>query len=161
VLEAAKILLVMDSKEFKQFFGEIAKTYHFTPSFGGWFKESNECIAVLQLQKSNYGNHYEMNVKIYVQGMFGKSYSINKEMVKTSVGNIFCRQPNDFREAFDLDVQLEVSIRIVKIQRLFVEFAVPFTDSALSRDGIREMWAAGQIHLLPAVKKELGIEDAG
>jgi hypothetical protein len=99
-----------------------------------------------------------MNVKIYVQGMFGKSYSMNKEMVKTAVGNIFCRQPNDFCEAFDLDVQLEDSIRIQKLERLFTEFVVPFTDNALSRDGIRQLWAAGQIHLLPAVKKELGIE---
>jgi hypothetical protein len=46
----------MDSTEFKKFFGEIAKKYHFTPSFGGWFRETSECVAVLQLQKSNYGS---------------------------------------------------------------------------------------------------------
>ena len=68
----------MDSKEFKKIFGEVAKSYGFERAFGGWFKDSAESIVVLDLQKSNFGDYYEMNVKIYVQGMFGNSYSKSK-----------------------------------------------------------------------------------
>lgn len=40
------IILVMDSKEFRKRFGEVAKSYGFKSAFGGCYKESSECILV-------------------------------------------------------------------------------------------------------------------
>lgn len=37
----------MDSKEFKVVFGEVGKAHDFNKAFGGWYKESPECIIVL------------------------------------------------------------------------------------------------------------------
>lgn len=82
---------MMDSKEFKKLFGEVAKSNGFERAFGGWFKDSVESIVVLDLQKSNFGDYYEMNIKIYVQGIFGNSYSKNKDLVKKDTGDIFIR----------------------------------------------------------------------
>jgi len=48
----------MENKEFKKLFDIIARNHGFESAFGGWFKESNECIVVLDLQKSNFGNYY-------------------------------------------------------------------------------------------------------
>lgn len=73
---------IMNSKEFKGVFGDIAKNYGFESAFGGWFRDGNESIIVLDLQKSNYGDYYELNIKIYVQGMFGNNYFRNKDLVK-------------------------------------------------------------------------------
>ncbi len=53
----------MNSKEFKSLFGKIAKENDFLQAFGGWYKESPECIAILELQKSKYGDYYMLNVK--------------------------------------------------------------------------------------------------
>lgn len=50
----------MENKEFKKMFNEVAKSYGFESSFGGWFKDSAEGIVVLDLQKSNFGNYFEM-----------------------------------------------------------------------------------------------------
>jgi len=58
----------MDNKEFKKVFGDIAKVNGFDRAFGGWFKESSECILVLELQKSNYGDYYYLNIKIFCPG---------------------------------------------------------------------------------------------
>lgn len=70
----------MDSKEFKSIFDEVAKRSSFEKAFGGWFRESSECIAVLDLQKSNFGDYYELNIKIFIQGVFGNTYVIcNRE----------------------------------------------------------------------------------
>ena len=60
----------MDNTEFKKQFGEIAKASRFDRAFGGWFKESNETIIVLELQKSNFGNYYQLNIKVFIQGFF-------------------------------------------------------------------------------------------
>jgi hypothetical protein len=54
----------MNSKEFKNVFGELAKINGFLKAFGGWFKESTECIAILELQKSSFGDNYYLNIKI-------------------------------------------------------------------------------------------------
>lgn len=72
----------MDSKDFKGAFNEIARKSGFEKACGGWFKESDECIAVLDLQKSNYGDYYELNIKLFVQGMFGNHYVKGKDLVK-------------------------------------------------------------------------------
>ena len=41
----------MESKEFKNVFEKVAKANNFEKAFGGWFKESTECIVVLCFQK--------------------------------------------------------------------------------------------------------------
>ena len=114
----------MESKEFKNVFEKVAKANNFEKAFGGWFKESTECIVILCLQKSNFGDYYELNIKIFIQGMFGNKYD---------------------------------GKRIEKLESLFREFVVPFTDMALSRLGLRELAKEGKIFLLPAVKEGLTI----
>ncbi|WP_419698992.1 DUF4304 domain-containing protein [Mucilaginibacter sp. NFX135] len=147
----------MDAKEFKSTFGKVAKNYLFEKAFTGWFKESHECIAVLDLQKSNYGNYFELNIKIFVQGLFGNNYSKNKDLVKKETGNIFLRQPNKFRNIFDLDTSMEIDQLIEKLSELFNEFIMPFTEKALTIKGIKELYKNGELFLLPAVKQQLEI----
>jgi hypothetical protein len=145
----------MDSKDFKKLFGEVAKSNGFESAFGGWFKDSAESIVVLDLQKSNFGDYYEMNIKIFIQGMFGNSYSRSKDLVKRDIGNIFTRQPPEYKSVFDFDEPMDDEKRKEKLEQLFSKFIVPFSDKALSTSGIRELAEKGEITLLPAVKEEL------
>ena len=48
----------MDAKEFKTVFGAIATRYGFKFLYGGWHKESEDCIVILELQRSYYSNSY-------------------------------------------------------------------------------------------------------
>lgn len=64
----------METKDFRNLFKDLAKKNGFESAFGGWFKESNECIFVLDLMKSNFGNNYYLNIKIFIQGSFGIYY---------------------------------------------------------------------------------------
>lgn len=142
----------MDSKEFKKIFAEIAKSKRFESAFGGWFKDSTESIVVLDLQKSNFGGYYELNIKIYIHGMFGNSYFRNKDLVKKDIGDVFRRQPPEYNWVFNFDKPMEDENRKRTLEKLFSDFIVPFTDKALSKSGIRELAAKGEIFLLPAVK---------
>ena len=95
--------LIMNSKEYRKVFNTIAQENGFEKAFGGWFKESQECILVLDLQKSNFGDYYEMNIKVFVQGAFGNSYVKNKNLVKKDIGDIFTRQPAALRDVLIFD----------------------------------------------------------
>lgn len=148
----------MDNKEFKNLFAEIAKVNNFHKAFNGWFKESVETIIVLNLQKSNFGNYYDLNIKIYVQGVFGNRYVRSKDLVK-DIGDIFRRQPREYNDVFNLDVSMDDDSRRKRLEALFTEFINPFTDNASSRQGLREMEARGEIALLEAVKEQLGFDN--
>lgn len=145
----------MDSKEFKKMFDTVAKVNGFEKAFEGWFKESSECITVLDLQKSNFGEYYELNIKIFIQDLFSKKYIKSKELVKKDPGHIFTRQPNNYKDLLDFDISMSNVQREDKLKCLFSEFIVPFTNKALTRIGIKELAQQGEIILLPAVKEEL------
>lgn len=145
----------MDNKEFKSIFNDMVKLNGFERAFGGWFKESSECILVLDLQKSNFGNHYQLMIKIYVQGMFGNTYSKSKDLVKRNGGNIFRGEPTQFKDVFNFDTLITYDKRQQRLEELFSAFIEPFTNKALSKLGIKELAEKGEIFLLPAVKKEL------
>lgn len=145
----------MENKIFKEKFNDIAKFYGFESMFGGWFKESAECIFVVELMKSNFGNYYQLNIKIFVNGVFGKFYKKNKDLVKKEIGNIFIGEPREFKMALDLENLMDIKEREQKLHSLFKDFLIPFSEKALTKDGINELAEKGEIDLLPAVKEEL------
>lgn len=146
----------MENKEFKNLFNEVAKSHGFESAFGGWFKESDECISALYLQKSHYGNYYELNIKIFIQGIFGEHYKKSKEL-KNAVSDILGRQPEEYRDALDLELSIEDSVRKNKIEQLFNDFVVPFVNKMLTREGIKQCALVDKDFLPPAVNKELGL----
>lgn len=148
----------MNSKEFKKMFGKIAKQYGFKAAFDGWFRESSECIVVLDLQKSNYGNFFYLNIKANIQGVFGKTHIISKYLIKNDIGDVSTRQPKEYDDIFDLDLQMMGDFRLDKLDRLFQEYIVPYTNQVLTKEGIEHLYRGG-MYLLPAVKEELGITD--
>lgn len=144
----------MDSKEFKKIFGEVAKSNSFESVFGGWFKGSAESIVVLELQKSSFANSNYLNVKIFIQGAFDRTYTPSKDLIISSMGHI-TNQIRD-KEILDFDKPMNDEKRKEKLEQLFSEFIVPFSDKALSKSGIRELADKDEITLLPAVQAELG-----
>lgn len=147
----------MDSKEFKDIFDKIAKGRGFEKAFGGWFKESDECIAVLDLQKSNYGNYYQLLIKIYIQGAFDRHYTKSKDVVKKDIGHIFGSETKEYKDAFNFDNSMTDDERKLSLEQLFEKHVVPFVTKTSTRTGIITMHEKEGLFLIPNVKKELGI----
>lgn len=145
----------MDNKTFKLTFKKIAISNGFEAAFNGWFKKSDECILVIELMKSNFGNYYQLNIKIFVNGVFGKNHSVHKDMIKKEVGNIDRGEPKRFENALNLEFPMDDTTREMELQALFQDFLVPFSEKALTKRGIHELAEQGEIALLPAVKEEL------
>ncbi|MDB6080862.1 MAG: hypothetical protein JWO53_134 [Chlamydiia bacterium] len=144
--------MILKTTEFKQLFGEISRKNGFSLEYGGWFKESNECIFVLDLQKSNYSNLYYLNIKVFIQGSFGRQYSKEKDLVKKKVGNIFIRQPMEYNNAFDLESTMTDNERRLLLENLFVNFLNVFSNKVLTKAGIKELVEKNEIPSFPATK---------
>lgn len=147
--------ILINAEEFKRLFGEVAARYGFERAYGGWFIESPETLIVLDLQRSNHRPYYYLNIKVYVQGLFGNRYRREKKLVKTDVGDVFTRSPTEYDEFFSLESSMELSDREGGLNRLFDEYIRPMVTSASTKSGIFELEAKGQIYLLPAVREAL------
>ena len=145
----------MENKQFKKLLGEIATKNGFESAFGGWFKESPECIISLYLQKSGYGNYYLLNIKIFIQKMFEKQYIKNKDLVSKYGGNVFREPPKEYDPALNLEILMEDLKRGQLLESMFNDFITPFTEKALSKKGVLELAEEKKVFLLPAVKEEL------
>lgn len=146
------IRIKMDRKTFKEIINKLACRYGFESKFASWFKVSDECIIGLTLQKSNYSDSYYLNIKIFMQGIRGLTYSVDRNLIMKEPGNIFRRQPTEYDTTFDLDSSLSDEQRIHNLEYLFSEFIKPFSEKGLSIKGIKELWKEGQICLLPAAE---------
>lgn len=146
----------MEKPELKAEFDRLAKENGFEKIGGGWILESEESLVALDLQNSNYGNYLDLNLKIFVKGLFGKNYVKNKDLIKKEIGNIFLRQPKEFgaclnlEEAFPSDDE-----RKKKIYELFVKFILPVSQGCSTKNGILDLGKSGQFKILPAVYDEL------
>lgn len=145
----------MDNKEFKKSFCTIAKQYGFKTAFGCCYKESSECLFVMELQKSNYSNLYYLNLKTYVQGVFSKGYVVHKDYLKKYMGNVFNRLTPQYSSIFDMESEMSDEARLEKLNACFNEFIIPYSEKNLSVSGIRELSKSNDLKLTSTVKDEL------
>ncbi len=147
----------MECNDFKKMFGETAKDNGFEKEFEGWFKEADEVIHVLDLQKSNFGKLYYLNIKLYIHGIFEKKYIRSKKLVKVDVGTILIRQPDNYSYLLNLEKVLPDMDRKKGLQDMFVNYIVPFCEKTSTKRGIIELNKKGELFLMPGVKEPLGI----
>ena len=145
----------MNLKVLKRTFAEITKSIGLETKFGGFVKETEEVIIVLSFQKSNYSSQVYLNIKLYIQGVFGKNYQLSREMVVNDVGDVFRRAPKDYDQIFDLGFDLSDNERIEQLKAFVDEFLSGFIQQASTVKGIMLLAEKGELFLLPAVKSEL------
>jgi hypothetical protein len=148
----------MDTKVFKDLFNGVAKKYGFAKEHSGWFKDSDECIAILELQKSKYSNLYYLNIKLFVQGIFGLNYVKNKNLLNSGQEAVFTRSPKAFDETFNLENEIINEERLYKLDDLFKNHIDPLINESLTKQGIINLYLNNRLLLMPAVKKKLGID---
>ena len=145
----------MNLKVLKRSFAEITKSIGLETKFGGFVKETEEVIIVLSFQKSNYSSQVYLNIKLYIQGVFGKNYQLSRELVCSDVGDVFRRSPKDYDQIFDLGFDLSDNERIEQLKAFVDEFLSGFIQQASTVKGIMLLAEQGELYLLPAVKRAL------
>lgn len=145
----------MNLKVLKRTFAEITKSIGLETKFGGFVKETEEVIIVLSFQKSNYSSQVYLNIKLFIQGIFGKNYQISRDMVNNDVGDVFRRAPKDYDQIFDLGSDLPDNERIEYLKKFIDEFLSGFIQQTSTVKGIMLLAEQGELFLFPAVKSEL------
>ncbi len=145
----------MNLKVLKRTFAEITKSIGLETKFGGFVKETEEVIIVLSFQKSNYSSQVYLNIKLYIQGVFGKNYQLSREVVVNDVGDVFRRAPKDYDQIFDWGSDLPDNERIEYLKKFIDEFLSGFIQQVSTVKGIMSLAEKGELFLFPAVKSEL------
>ncbi len=145
----------MKAGEFKVLLGDVAKAHGFTSAHGGWYREAPAALLVLNLQKSNFGNYFELNLKLFLGAGLPSSSAELKKLVKNLSGDIFRRQPEEYRNAFDLDAALTDSDRRSLIDRMFGELVDRIVSASTDPAGILRLRDEGVIYLLPMAEARL------
>lgn len=136
-------------------FGEVAASRGFRAAGGGWYREVSTGLFVLALQKSNFGNQFELNLKLFLNRAIPKDSASLKKMMKSMGGDIFRRQPEQYRSVFDLESGLSVTERKLSLEALFVEIVDKITTEACAPSGLLRLRDQGVIFLLPSVEAQL------
>ena len=144
----------MDKKEFKKMFAIIARLQGFTSVSNFWFIDSKECIFTIELLKSSYGNYYYLTIKIFMQDIFGRKYTICKDLGRLW-GEIIRRPPTEYDVFLDLDVSISPEDREQGLELLFDNFVMPFSKKALSLSGVYTLWNENQIIMSEALRNQV------
>lgn len=145
----------MEAKEFKAFLGDMAKAHGFMAAHGGWYRETASALFVLHLQKSNFGNYFELNLKLFLGRGLPSDSAEWKQLVKRDSGDIFRRQPVECREAFDLDAAITVADRRDTLDRMFTELLDRIASASASPAGLLQLRDEGVLYLLPMAEARL------
>jgi len=96
-----------------------------------------------------------LNIKLFIQGIFGKNYILSRELVNNDVGDIFRRSPKDFDQVFYLGTDLPDCVRVEHLKVFVDDFLCGFVQQASTVNGVKSLAEQGELVLLPAVKAAL------
>lgn len=146
----------MGVNRFRNIFGSMAVKNGWLAVKGGWvhgIKETDECIVSIDLQKSSYGKQFYVNIKIYVQGAFGRRFDGDLNL-QNSIPTAFRRLPGDFDDIFDLTSVLNDNERLARMSSVF-RFLEDFAREATSLRGLLKLAENGKILLIVGVPEEI------
>lgn len=89
-----------------------------------------------------------------MQGAFGKTYVVDRDLIDVQSGDVFNRARNEDRPVFNMSNEMPDAERRTKLELVFTDYILPLTNGMLSRRGIWALAEKGDVYLLPAVRKE-------
>jgi hypothetical protein len=116
-----------------------------------WYREFEETVLVIELQKSNYGDEYYVNLGVFVKSLTPTPVKLPPREYKC---HIRCRAESlisELEEYFrdvvlNIDAEsLEPSERQQRVHDLIADVAVPFLLGCSTLAGIREAYQQGRL----------------
>lgn len=128
----------------KESFGTAIQAEGFKRMGGLWYRELPQTIVVTELQKSQYGDKYYVNLGVWIKEIGGPVFP-----KRESLCHIRCRLSNLVDEsldnAFDGNVPMEAEDRASRIRKAIVDFGIPWLYANSTVEGIGEQIAGGQL----------------
>jgi hypothetical protein len=130
------------SRVIQQSFDAALKEAGFQKTAGSWYLDGTDAILVANLQKSNYGDQYYVNLAVWVKALgaakFPKEHKCHIRLrLESLVGS-------DAVRCFDAeDTSFDETTRRSSIKSIVEEHAIPLLKSCSTREGIQQRMAEG------------------
>jgi len=126
-------------KLLKKRLAELFKDAGFKKLGSGWYLEHENHIVVLELQASSYSSLYYLNIKLYVRGLWGNSYPLDKELVR-DMGNVSFTVVPPYDLGLDLENDLSDEERLYLLEKMARECVLPLAHKLLTAEGVFELY---------------------
>ena len=122
-------------------FEAALKSARFIKKSGSWYLENDETILVVNLQKSNYGDQYYVNLAVWVKALGDATYpKENKCHICLRIDSLVDEKAV---KCFDGEKSLSQEKRAALITGLMESKAIPFLMECASLKGIGMQMASG------------------
>jgi hypothetical protein len=115
-------------------FDEFGKSLGASKKSGSWYRRGTDTIFVLNLQKSQYGASYYLNLGLWFLAV---SDIAAPKSASCHVVNRLGRLAPESNDLLDLTVQLDEVTRSAKITEVFKSIVEPISDASLTLEGLR------------------------
>jgi len=148
-------------RELKAALGEVVESAGFRSRSGAWYRAVPVGLHVLDLQKSEWGNQYYVNLGIYASAL-GRSRSpkIHQCHFYTRAESLDPENAARWGAVMDLESPMDPNARVHELRSLLTG-VLRFLESLETKEGVRSAAIDGHLRdglLLLSLKKHLGVE---
>lgn len=105
----------MFSYTIKSVINEKLQAFGYSRKGTSWFKDTNELIKVVNLQKSNFAKSYYINYGFNIKGLDMQGVTMH---IQNRYGSVVAIDNNRIKETLNLESEMEDSVRKKKIEQI-------------------------------------------
>jgi capsule polysaccharide export protein KpsC/LpsZ len=111
-------------------FDEFLKSQHFAKKGGSWFRTGDDVITVVQLQKSNYGLQYYVNVALWLRPLGEATFPKEQTChVRSRLDDLVGLEQDRLRRLLDLESDMSETDRRSALVEFFVMHLRPVLEA--------------------------------
>jgi hypothetical protein len=123
-------------------FGDELKKWRFQKKTGNWYLNEKEIIKVVNLQKSNYGNQYYVNLGVYFKGIDADN-NVPKEQqchIRTRLNSWIINSQKNYNYLFNLDTLIISKEEFeMEMKKCIIDNVIPQLNAIESKEKILEI----------------------
>jgi Domain of unknown function (DUF4304) len=125
-------------------FGQFGRKAGLERKGSVWFRRSDTVVAVVGLQKSQYGRSYYVNVGFWLRELGDNRFPKEERChIRVRLGGLATDQRERINELLNLDYELPETVRVSELVALLNDVLLPAIERGANIDGLRAMRADG------------------
>lgn len=120
-------------------FDDFMKGAGFSKKSGSWYRTTDDVITVVQLQKSQYGLQYYVNIALWLRPL-GEATAPKEQVchVRTRLSGLVGNEEGQLEALLDLDVPMPDGERAEKLRTFLNAHLGPALEAVASLDSLRD-----------------------
>ncbi|HYS72023.1 MAG TPA: DUF4304 domain-containing protein [Thermoplasmata archaeon] len=105
---------------------------------GAWYLLQTETLAVIELQKSNYGPQYYMNVALWLLPLGDPQFPREEKChIRTRLGSLFPEEEKRLKQILDLEYPMDEATRETQFREILERLLIPALTECATLDGLK------------------------